>query len=118
MSNFETVHHRLFGPGLAFGQRELGVGAVLDVWFVSDGRIRTILADRAYWTEPQSEPLEYSKKKLRTAHSLWKKMHARPKDGDSSLLLKTRAKMIEPCPQNEQETSEDSEEEFVSVAAD
>jgi hypothetical protein len=90
MSNFEKVQHRLFGPGLAFGQRELGVGPVLDVWFLSDGRTRTILADRAYWTEPQGGTLEYSKKKLKTAHSKWKKLHAQPKSEDTSLPSKVR----------------------------
>lgn len=90
MSNFEKVQHRLFGPGFLFGQRELGVGSVLDVWFVSDGRIHTILAERTYWTEPQNEPLKFSKQKRKSAFSQWKKLRARPKLEESALPSKTR----------------------------
>jgi hypothetical protein len=90
MSNFKRVHHRLFGPGLLFGEREVGVGSVFDVFFVRDEKTRTILTDRVYWTEPQNEPLEFSKKTLRTAHSQWKKLHAQAKLEDSSLPLRHR----------------------------
>jgi len=78
MRDFMKVQHRLFGIGFLFGQREIGVGPVLDVWFASDERIRTILAEPTYWTEPQTEPLDLSKRKMMTAYRQWKKLQTRP----------------------------------------
>lgn len=78
MPNFEIVQHRLFGPGFAFSQRELGVGSVLDVWFIRDEKVRTVLSEPKYWIEPHSGPLEFSKRKRKSAYAQYKKLHTRP----------------------------------------
>lgn len=76
----KLLNHRLFGIGYLFGQRDIAVGAVLDVYFPADERTRTILAAPEYWTEPPVEPPLVVKSKLRTAFSQYKKLHAPPRD--------------------------------------
>jgi hypothetical protein len=90
LRDFARVEHKLFGSGFLFGERQIDAGPVLDTWFVSDEKVRTILAEKTYWTKPQCEPLEFSKQKRKSAHAQWKRIHARPKLEDSSLPSKTR----------------------------
>jgi len=90
MADFERVEHKTFGGGFLLGERQIDSGPVLDAWFISDEKTRTILAERTYWTKPQSKPLEFSKQKRKSAFAQWKKLHGRPKVEDSSLPSKTR----------------------------
>jgi hypothetical protein len=88
MGEFEQVEHKSFGGGFLFSERQIDAGTVLDAWFISDEKVRTVLAKAQYWTKPQTDPLKFSKQKRKSAFSQWKKLHARPKLEDSSLPRK------------------------------
>jgi hypothetical protein len=121
MPNFEKVQHRLFGPGFVFSQRELGVGPVLDVWFIRDEKTRTVLAEEQYWTEPLGESLEFSKQKLRTAYNSWKRLHTRPLSEIVFARSKSEQDTLETpevYPQNGREALADEGEELVVQAGD
>lgn len=74
VTELRFVEHQVFGPGCVFASRVADIGDLLDVWFVTDQKVRTMLP--AHVTAADS-PDKLSRE-LRAAFAAYKKSHRQP----------------------------------------